>query len=373
MNDEDVISKRCATNGCKTQPKFGTEWHKPVHCNEHKAMNDEDVISKRCATNGCKTQPSFGTEWHKPVHCNEHKTVDDEDVISMRCATNGCKTCPTFGMEWRKPVHCKEHKTANEENVISKRCGTNGCKTQPSFGTEWHKPVHCKEHKAMNDEDVISKRCATNGCKTQPKFGTEWHKPVHCKQHKAVNEENVINKRCATNGCKTYAVADGFCTRHHPEYKPSAYGASRAACVFMDKLSTEICRQGNKTIHHKHFADERATEVTGGEHNVAGTGYYIDGYLEQKECKTTLGFPIRPAGLAIEFHGHLWHGHPDEDKHNDITFYGARVGDLYDQTMDRMREIHAQGYTVIYIWEEDFASFQRGNSSRSLLSFCHVL
>jgi len=126
------------------------------------------------------------------------------------------------------------------------------------------------------------------------------------------------------------------------------------------------------SIQHKHY-DVDNKEVTGREHKITGTRYHADGFLKPDDCKSNLPFAIGKAGVAIEFHGFEWHGNPDPKYHNEQNFRGARYGDLYEQTMDRMYTVQSQGYTVLYIWEPDFKEFQRGASSRSLLSFCHVL
>jgi hypothetical protein len=69
----------------------------------------------------------------------------------------------------------------------------------------------------------------------------------------------------------------------------------------------------------------------------------------------------------------LWHGYPDPKLHDKTNGFGVRVGDLYEWTMERMRVIKARGYTVVYIWESDYTTYRKGKSSRSLLSYCHVL
>jgi hypothetical protein len=76
--------------------------------------------------------------------------------------------------------------------------------------------------------------------------------------------------------------------------------------------------------------------------------------------------------VLIEFLGDIWHGNPTRFDPDDCNYCGARYGDLYDATMDRMRIIRDLGYTVVYIWEGEFSAWQK-QAVRSLWSYCTVL
>jgi G:T-mismatch repair DNA endonuclease (very short patch repair protein) len=221
--------------------------------------------------------------------------------------------------------------------------------------------------------DVQTKRCAHPKCDTQPIFAFPGCPAARCYIHKLASDVDVKHQQCRATDCKTRAVIDGFCTLCHPQYEPSTRGASKIACAFLDELTHHVCRSSPPTaIMHKHY-ETKENKVSGREHRVNNTRYHADGFLRPDECKPGLPFVVGKAGLVIEFHGHLWHGHPNETLHNEINFCGARCGDLYEQTMERMHAIKDEGYTVIYIWESDFAAYKRSDSSKSLLDFCSVL
>jgi hypothetical protein len=149
-------------------------------------------------------------------------------------------------------------------------------------------------------------------------------------------------------------------------------GASKKACLFLDELTKELVKDEKTAILHKHFSSDGKT-LSGKEHRIPNTRFHVDGYLTKTECSSSLAFDLGEKGLVIEFHGHLWHGYPDESRHEEMTFYGARVGDLYDQTMERMETIKAQGYSVVYVWEDDYSHWKNTNSKDTLLSICNVV
>jgi hypothetical protein len=157
-------------------------------------------------------------------------------------------------------------------------------------------------------------------------------------------------------------------------------GASKPGCRFLDKLAKEVCVTTSPatSIVHQHY-DSKEKTVTGREHKVTDTRFRVDGYVPRDKCKPDIGFPIDVAGLAIEFHGHIWHGHPDEKRHDETNYRGFRYGDMYNQTMERMRTINAKHYTVLYIWESDFYLYEKAQAKAnpdervSLLSYCKVI
>jgi len=371
-NEVDVVNERC--QDCTKRATFGEEGKTPAHCKKHKKKTEIDVRSLRCTAKGCRKQPSYGIKGHRPVHCKKHQAEDEVEVRSPHCQAVGCETMATYGIEGRKPLHCLSHKASEEADVMNRRCDAKGCTTQPSFGIDGEKPMHCKKHKEENEVDVLSRwACRAEGCSTLPTFGIEWQKPLHCRLHKDEKETDVCCKFCSVKDCKTRAVADGFCTMCHPNYKgPAVHGASKISCDFLDDLAREICQQSGASILHKHY-DKKTQTVSRQEHGVPNTRYRLDGFLKRDDCKTDLPFAVDDAGLAIEFHGHLWHGYPDPKLHDKTNGFGVRVGDLYEWTMERMRVIKARGYTVVYIWESDYTTYRKGKSSRSLLSYCHVL
>jgi hypothetical protein len=113
------------------------EGQRPSLCVIHKQPGMVDVISKRCAVEGCYTQPSYGAPGQKGAsHCAKHKQPGQVNVVSKRCQGEGCDRIPVYGMTGQRPTHCSKHKTAEMVNVAHRRCEEPGCSVQPSFGFE---------------------------------------------------------------------------------------------------------------------------------------------------------------------------------------------------------------------------------------------
>ena len=107
-------------------------------------------------------------------------------------------------------------------------------------------------------------------------------------------------------------------------------------------------------ILHKHIDEEG--NVSGHEHRIPGTNYKVDGYYEHDTKK-----------IVVEFLGSYYHGDPkrfNRDEYNKTCH--KNHGQLYDETMERMRKIYDLGYTVVYIWER---SFNDWDDSKDILDF----
>ena len=80
----------------------------------------------------------------------------------------------------------------------------------------------------------------------------------------------------------------------------------------------------------------------GGEHRIANSLYYADGYNEE-------------TNTIYEFLGSYWHGDPSiyspekVNKHNNITF-----GELYQNTLKKREHCLQNGYNVIECWESEW-------------------
>lgn len=81
-------------------------------------------------------------------------------------------------------------------------------------------------------------------------------------------------------------------------------------------------------------------EITNREFQIPGTKYRVDGVQ---------------GNTVYEFLGDYWHGNPDlfeADAMN--TRVGRTFGELFEETVQRLYEIQSLGYTVVYIWENDY-------------------
>merc|ERR1712093_419176 len=88
----------------------------------HKFIDMVDVVNKRCAFPGCKTQPAFNWEEENVGRfCGSHKSNDMVNVRNKRCAYPGCKKHPSFNFEGEQPRWCLKHKSNDMVNVVNLR------------------------------------------------------------------------------------------------------------------------------------------------------------------------------------------------------------------------------------------------------------
>jgi G:T-mismatch repair DNA endonuclease (very short patch repair protein) len=102
-----------------------------------------------------------------------------------------------------------------------------------------------------------------------------------------------------------------------------------------------------QNLVHAHY-DKLSGKICGHEHVVTG----IDC---NKTGKTKVDGFIAKTNTIIEFHGDFFHGNPnvyERDTYNHIT--KCTMGELYDNTLDRMTQLRDLGYNVLYIWESDY-------------------
>jgi len=58
---------------------------------------------------------------------------------------------------------------------------------------------------------------------------------------------------------------------------------------------------------------------------------------------------------VYEFLGDYWHGNPEKFKPQELNKRAGRTfGQLYQETLERIKILEEAGYKVIYIWEQDF-------------------
>ena len=78
-----------------------------------------------------------------------------------------------------------------------------------------------------------------------------------------------------------------------------------------------------------------------GEFKIPTTRYKADGYCEE-------------TNTIYEFHGDLWHGNPIMYNQEDISFFGKKYGELYQNTLEREQQISDLGYNLVIMWEHDW-------------------
>ena len=166
----DVLSKRCAEEGCASLCRvfnFPTET-KGVYCGKHKKETMVDVLSKRCAEEGCASRPSFNfpTET-KGRYCGEHKKETMVDVRSKRCAEEGCASRPNFNFPTEtQGVYCGSHRKPNMVNIHNKKCSA--CKALALFGQSGKRAQYCVEHKGQGMINVfLENKCSVLDCEDE--------------------------------------------------------------------------------------------------------------------------------------------------------------------------------------------------------------
>ena len=78
------------------------------------------------------------------------------------------------------------------------------------------------------------------------------------------------------------------------------------------------------------------------EYRIKRLGFKVDGF--DPETNT-----------VYEFLGDYWHGNPERFKSDKINEHNKKTfGELYEETVSRLRLLEKAGYKVIYVWEKDF-------------------
>ena len=94
--------------------------------------------------------------------------------------------------------------------------------------------------------------------------------------------------------------------------------------------------------HRRHNADENRNVYL----KLNNKGFYVDGIIEK---------------TIYEFYGDYWHGNPARFNPNDQHQICHKThGELYDETMARLKKFKTDGYNVKYIWENEWKRFERG-------------
>lgn len=132
-----------------------------------------------------------------------------------------------------------------------------------------------------------------------------------------------------------------YCIRHTKlagQADVSRSSDSSIACRFFDTLM----EQTGWNIIHRHI---RHDGVSVGEEfrlRLQDRKLSVDGYVPEQK-------------LIIEFLGDFYHGNPDKYNRDHMNKSRKRTfGDLYDDTYERHKHIAEAGYTIMYVWENDY-------------------
>jgi len=113
--------------------------------------------------------------------------------------------------------------------------------------------------------------------------------------------------------------------------------SNRYSKISIEYLSYIEIKYSIKIIHAKNE----------GEFNIPYSRYKADGY-----CKET--------NTIYEFHGDFWHGNPNIYLSTDINKKnGKTFGELYQNTINKEKQIRMFGFNLITIWESDWIKLKK--------------
>ena len=234
----DVVSKMCieceklCEQGLispfdRTRPSYGDDACKKSgdYCDEHRDKKTMvDVVSKRCAFEGCTHQPSFNYADLKPLYCGiiGHKKEGMINVHGEKCGEidpitlEKCTRSQVYGLPFGKVSRCSYHKTPEMIRIYKVLCDYPlGCETEPSFGFPDKKFTRCAAHK---ENGMITRNpLCVNNCGYHASHGYPNTLRTHCNDCKL--EGMVLkNQICKDSKCTitaSFGVTNrDYCDKH---------------------------------------------------------------------------------------------------------------------------------------------------------------
>jgi len=223
---DDVVTKKCLHDGCKTHPCCNYPGNTTrLYCVEHRKDGMERITYKKCSYNNCTKQPSFGKPGTKPTRCSEHQESGMLNLVNKHCQyEGGCNTIAHYNNpDQVAPRFCKTH--AGDDMIIVTR---NKCSHQICGKAATHnesgktRPIFCSEHSQSDMVNVVSKRCSHENCNKHPSFNySDKSTPVVCSTHRSDGMVCVTSKICEHPNCSINASFDEpgirrgkFCKKH---------------------------------------------------------------------------------------------------------------------------------------------------------------
>jgi hypothetical protein len=193
-------------------------------------------------------------------------------------------------------------------------------------------PLHGFFSQRPNDH-MMGRGCSkcSNSCKSNTKDFIKKSKLIHGNKY---NYSKVNYKNA-------YTPVILICKKHgeflqKPNGHLSKEGCRKCAyeknlCYSVSKNETEFLNYNDIKIRSKYIR-----------------GYYVDGYDEK-------------TNTIYEFLGDYWHGNPEKFDLNKLHVQlNKTFGMLYEETFTRFSHLKKGGYTIKYIWENDWNKFING-------------
>lgn len=243
----DVISKRCAFEGCTHQPSFNYADLKPLYCGiiGHKKEGMINVHGEKCGEidpitlEKCTRSQIYGLPFGKVFKCSYHKTPEMIRIYKILCDYPlGCEIEPTFGFPDKKFTRCAAHK---ENGMITRNplCATN-CGNHASYGYPNTLRTHCGGCKL---EGMVLKNqiCIKPNCTKSAAFGVT--KREYCGEHRDRNTmfdlTNIYCKECKARAL--YGIPGNrvsHCERH-----------AKKGMIFRPKIRCEVKGCGRTAVY----------------------------------------------------------------------------------------------------------------------------
>ena len=215
----------------------------------------------------------------------------------------------------------------NNNDKINIKCYIHGLFNQtPTGHLSGHGCPNCgidkiSERLRMTTDEFIIKAKEIHGEKYDYSqcvyIGNNINVKIHCIQHN-ITFYQMPSNHYRSSGCK----------------KCSPHGYSKSQIQWLNLIS----KLENIYIQHA----ENSNEYT-----IPNTNFKADGYCEE-------------TNTIYEYHGDYWHGNPKKYNPNKINIVSNKTfGELYQNTLNKEKQIKEMGFNLITIWESDWIKLNK--------------
>lgn len=289
--------------------------------------------------------------------CDGGKAYCIHGEIKSRCRVTGCGNGKFYCKHGKNKSICPEQDCGGGglcEHGVRSRCKVESCGGGGSYCIHGTIRSKCLEEECGGGgsfcEHGVHRWGCKDGCGSTKAFCEHGRRKANCPEQTCAGDR-LLCKKCKIKKRQK----NNLCWACQPDYVPGLMFSSKASCTYLCKLSKEI----GADIQHIHY-DKVPKEIIGSEHTVAGwkqkkvDGYYVD--LDGRK-------------IAIEFLGDIYHGHPSlwAHKHDAKDRFGRFHRDNFDDTERKLAKLVFLGYTVKYVWENDYRKLKAADAVLPIL------
>jgi hypothetical protein len=276
--------------------------------------------------------------------------VNSRKKLKIACKIHGqFKQSPNSHLNGRGCPNCAKNQTISTAEFISRAKKIHGKKYDYSkvnnTGNKINVKIICKIHGPFNQ--TPNNHFAGSGC---PKC------KVDCiKDALSSNTEEFINSANKIHGnIYDYSHVDYTRSRNRVKILCKKHG------LFFQKANTHLNGHGCPKCTHRVSKPENEFldyyRVPTGRRQVRVGKYLVDGFHKN---------------IVYEFLGDWWHGNPAVFNREEIhPFIKKSYGELYKNTLDKIKELKKLGYKVRYIWEKDWNDWKKNRKSMASKILC---